>query len=316
MPLEVLTAVRGSTRSSQIAGFLGAELLGPDIDVTQPCPVARASARTVVFARQLTPELALRLNGLAEVCVIVERESAAALTGTRIPVDNPRLAFARVVSEFFSPPPPVGIESTAVIGRECRLGQDVYVGHYTVIADGVEIGDRTVIEHHVCITGRVRIGSDCHIRSNSVIGGAGYGFERDPQGTPIRIPHVGGVRIGNDVEIGSLNAIARGTLDDTVIEDHAKLDDHVFIAHNVRVGRNAMVIAGAEVSGSVDIGDGAWIAPQATILNKVTIGAGATVGIGAVVIRDVAPGSVVVGNPARPLDKRPARTDAGREFPE
>lgn len=135
----------------------------------------------------------------------------------------------------------------------------------------------------------------------TVIGQQGFGLEPDESGRYQRIPHIGGVRIGDDVEIGALVAIARGTVDDTVIEDGVRIDDHVFLAHNVRVGEGSLLIAGAQVSGSATIGRGCWIGPQACIRDHVTIGDGAQIGIGAVVVRDVPPGIVVAGNPARML---------------
>ena len=98
-------------------------------------------------------------------------------------------------------------------------------------------------------------------------------------------------------------AVARGTIEDTRIDDHVKIDDHVFIAHNVQIGEGSFVIAGAEVSGSVQLGKRVWVAPQVTILNKVKVGDNATLGIGAVVRKDVEAGSTVAGNPARVLRK-------------
>jgi UDP-3-O-[3-hydroxymyristoyl] glucosamine N-acyltransferase len=115
------------------------------------------------------------------------------------------------------------------------------------------------------------------------------------------LPHLGGVVLGDDVEVGSLTTVCRGTLADTILRDGCKIDDHVHIAHNIDVGEDAFVIACAEVSGGVKIGRRAWIAPNASILNQLSVGDDSVVGLGAVVVRSVPDGAVVVGNPAKPI---------------
>jgi UDP-3-O-[3-hydroxymyristoyl] glucosamine N-acyltransferase LpxD len=155
----------------------------------------------------------------------------------------------------------------------------------------------------VTISGKVIIGSDVYIKSGAVIGQKGFGFERDDSGTPVLFPQLGGVRIGDRVEVGALSTIARGALGDTVVSDDVKLDDHVHIAHNVEIGPRCLVTAGAVVSGSVKIGSDVWIGPNATTTNAIEIGGGATISLGAVVARDVKPGKHVSGNFAEPHDK-------------
>jgi len=183
------------------------------------------------------------------------------------------------------------------VDPSARIGQGVVLGN------GVEIGRNTVIHHNVVIGDDVIIGDNCVIKSCAVIGEDGFGFERDEDGIPIRLVHLGRVIIGNDVEIGSLTTVCRGTLGDTIIHDHVKVDDHVHIAHNVVVHMGAMIIACAEVSGGVEIGAQAWVGPNSSVIQKLKIGEKSTVGIGANVIRAVEAGAVVAGNPARTLSK-------------
>jgi UDP-3-O-[3-hydroxymyristoyl] glucosamine N-acyltransferase len=168
----------------------------------------------------------------------------------------------------------------------------------------VVVGPGTRIEPNVTIADDTHIGRDCWLKSGCVIGEPGFGLERDADGTPLRMLHLGSVILGDRVEIGALTTVCRGTLGPTVVEDDAKIDDHVHIAHNVRVGKKAMVIACAELSGGVVVGEAAWVGPNASVLEKVKIGERAFVGIGAVVLRDVAEGTTVVGNPARVLDRK------------
>lgn len=131
-----------------------------------------------------------------------------------------------------------------------------------------------------------------------VIGGEGFGFYKGQ-----RVPHIGGVTIGQDVEIGSGTCIDRGTLGDTIIGDRTKIDNLVHLAHNCVIGKDCMIVAHATICGSVIIEDGVWVGAGATILQKLRIGKGAVIGAGAVVTKDVPAGATVVGNPARILSK-------------
>lgn len=145
-------------------------------------------------------------------------------------------------------------------------------------------------------------GKDCLIKPGAVIGQAGFGYERDRDGTPIRFPHFGSVVLGNHVEVGANTVISKGVLEDTVIRDCTKIDDLVYIAHNCKIGKNVMIAGNATLCGGVQVGDGAWIGAGASIKQNVKVGEGAVVGLGAVVVKDVAAYSMVVGNPARAID--------------
>ncbi|KZZ48368.1 hypothetical protein A3758_13905 [Oleiphilus sp. HI0118] len=145
-------------------------------------------------------------------------------------------------------------------------------------------------------------GKDCLIKQGAVIGQAGFGYERDLDGTPIRFPHFGRVVLGNHVEVGANTVISKGALEDTVIGAGTKIDDLVYIAHNCRIGKNVMIAGNATLCGGVHVGDGAWIGAGASIKQNIKVGEGAVVGLGAVVVKDVAAYSTVVGNPARAID--------------
>jgi UDP-3-O-[3-hydroxymyristoyl] glucosamine N-acyltransferase LpxD len=150
-----------------------------------------------------------------------------------IPVENPRLVFTKLLTNFSQLSRSVGIMETVRVGNNCKFANDVYIGHYTVIGDNVTIGDNTEICYHVVIHDNTQIGKHCLIKSNTVIGEKGFGFDFEEDGTPIKIPYVGTVEIGNYVEIGALNTVVQATLGKTIIKDHVKTDDHIHIAHNV-----------------------------------------------------------------------------------
>ena len=216
-------------------------------------------------------------------------------SGPTLLSSQPRLDFARALVLLESLAGFVWSKAEPVIHPTARIGKNVVLG------SGVRIGADTVIFHNAVIGDEVEIGARCVVKSCAVIGEYGFGFERDALGKAVRLPHIGTVVIGDDVEVGSLTTVCRGTLGDTVLRNGCKIDDHVHISHNVDVGEDAFVIACAEVSGGVKIGPRAWIAPNASILNQLTIGAGAIVGLGGVVVKSVPDGVVVAGNPAKPF---------------
>jgi acetyltransferase-like isoleucine patch superfamily enzyme len=180
-----------------------------------------------------------------------------------------------------------------------ELHASVKLAPGAVIENGVVIGEGTVIGPNAVVRSGTRIGRFCEIKSGAVIGDSGFGFERDPKNRPLRMIHLGGVRIGDYVEVGALTTVVQGALEDTVLEDYVKINDHVHIAHNCHIGEATIIGGGAYLSGSIHVGRNCWIAPNCSIRQKLTIGEEAIVGIGAVVVHDVAAGSMVYGNPAK-----------------
>lgn len=212
--------------------------------------------------------------------------------------DNTRLDFIRILSILESTIGFATYDFPSEIHPSAKIGQNV------VIEDGCKITEGVIIEHNVVIHSGTRIGKNSRIRSCSSIGGDGFGFERLEDGRPLRFPHLGGVVIGENVEIGSCTAVACGTLSDTVIDDYVKIDNLVHIAHNCLIKKGAFIIACAEISGGVVVGENAWIAPNSCTHQKITIGDNAIVGLGAVVTKNVASNTVIAGNPAKPLVKK------------
>lgn len=211
--------------------------------------------------------------------------------------ENPRTNFVQVLAWLYEN---VGFD---LYSEDSIIDSTAVIGANVVIESGCYIGKNVVIEPNVVIHKGTVIGDNSRIRSCTSIGSDGFGFERISNSI-VRFPHLGRVQIGQNVEIGSCVAIARGTLSDTIIHDQVKIDNLVHIAHNVVIHEGAFVIACAEVSGSVEIGKNAWIAPNACINQKLKIGDNALVGLGAVVTKNVECDSIVAGNPAKKLVKR------------
>jgi len=217
-------------------------------------------------------------------------------------VKNPKQALAKVGNHFFVKKPDPGIHPTAVISKSAKIGENVYIGPYSVVGDAV-IGSGSHIDSNVRIYDGVVIGKDCDIKAGAVIGGAGFGFEKDEEGNRFRFPQIGGLIIGDDVEIGANTCIDRGALSDTIIGSHTKINNLCHIAHNNKIGCNVIITGCVNVSGSNIIEDDVWIAPNASIRGYVHIGKGCVVGMGAVVTKDIPEGETWVGNPARKMEK-------------
>jgi UDP-3-O-[3-hydroxymyristoyl] glucosamine N-acyltransferase len=216
--------------------------------------------------------------------------------------DNARLDFMRVVQKFFVFPRPHGIHPTAVISPAAHIAANVSIGPLCSIG-AAEIGVGTILHAGVHIYDRVRIGRNVTIHSGTVIGADGFGYERNEQGELERFPHVGGVVVEDNVEIGANTCIDRGSLGDTYICTGSRIDNLVHIAHNVYVGKHAAVIAKTMVGGGTHIGDGTWVAPGACVRDRIFIGDRVTVGLGALVTKDVPDRATVLGSPAREIDE-------------
>ena len=133
----------------------------------------------------------------------------------------------------------------------------------------------------------VRIGDNCIIAANAVIGDAGFGFSRDSGGEFISMPHFGGVTIGNNVEIGPGSVVDCGTFGDTILESNIRIDNMVQIAHNVTIASGTRIMAGVSISGGVQIGRDCWIAPKAMLRDKIKIGNNVLIGCSSMVTIDI-----------------------------
>ena len=235
-----------------------------------------------------------------------------------IQVENPSLAFANMLN-IVGPEPVVfasGIDPTAIIGKDVLIGKNVSIQPYAVIEDHAVIGDDTIIGScvyighytkigkncliypHVIIRERITMGDRVIIHPGTVIGGDGFGFAT-VKGVHQKIPQIGTVEIGNDVEIGSNVTIDRARFDKTYIGNGVKIDNLAQIAHNVSIGDNTIVVAQVGISGSTVIGKNVIIAGQAGITGHINIGDSSIIGGKAGVTKNIPPNTHVTGFPAR-----------------
>jgi len=239
-----------------------------------------------------------------------------------IRVKSPDLAFARVI-ELFAPPPeefPRSVDALAVVGQDVHLGENVSVQALTVIADGVHIGDNTTIYSNIYIGSHSRIGRDCLIYPNvvirervtlgdrviihagAVVGSDGFGFVA-VDGVHHKIPQIGTVEIGDDVEIGANVTIDRARFDKTVIGAGTKIDNLVQIAHNVVIGENTIIVAQVAVAGSTTVGDNVTIGGQSALDGHIHIGDNVAVAAKSGVTKDIPSNTYISGFPAQSHDK-------------
>jgi UDP-3-O-[3-hydroxymyristoyl] glucosamine N-acyltransferase len=304
---------------SELAEISGAALEGDgSVEVIGPAALRDASSDQI------------SLYGHPRYKAELEQTSAAALVVpsslevprgdlTLLRADDANIAFTRIVQVFADERPGLdpGVHPSAVVHPSARLADSVTVGPlavigaqselaagvvvhaHTVLGHSARVGEGTVIYAGVVAYDGVTIGARCIVHSGTVLGADGYGFEPTPDGW-VKVPQVGTVEIGDDVEIGACCTVDRGRFGPTRIGHGTKFDDHVHVAHNVQVGEHVMLAAQVGISGSTRIGSRSMLGGQVGVAGHLTLGEGVKVFGGAGVIGDVPSGGDVWGFPARP----------------
>lgn len=195
-------------------------------------------------------------------------------------------------------------------GLDCIIGENVYIGKgciiepFVFIDHDVSIGNNVTIKSGTKIRQNVVIKDNAVIGENSVIGAQGFGIEKDENENNIRIPHIGGVLIKENVEIGALTSIVAGTIHPTVIEKNVFIDDLNHIAHNCSIGEGTLTTAAVQIGGSVIIGANSYIAPNATIRNGISLGESCFIGQASSVQKSFGNNVSLVGNPSKQFEKK------------
>ncbi len=191
----------------------------------------------------------------------------------------------------------ITIGENVKLGNNCVIEPFVFIDHDCIIEDNVVICTGTKIRE------KVLIGANSVIGNNCVIGAPGFGIETGPDGKKIRIPHIGGVCIGRNVEIGSLVSITSGTIYPTVIEDNCFIDDLTHIAHNCHFGKGTLAAACGSFGGSFSVGSNGYFATNVTMRNGISLGDNCFVGQGSSVQKSFGDNVSLVGNPAREFNR-------------
>ncbi|MBL7071071.1 MAG: UDP-3-O-(3-hydroxymyristoyl)glucosamine N-acyltransferase [Candidatus Omnitrophica bacterium] len=300
-----------------IAEFIGGELKGDGgIKISGVSSVDDAREGELIFVE--SPKYKEKAKGTRASCIVASFD----IEGVDKPVikcKNPSLAMTKIIDKIFprAVTHPEGLHSSALIGKDVKLGSGVSIGANAVIGDGAAIGDGSIIYPlvyigsgavigknsliypNVTIREGVCIGDNVIIHSASVIGADGFGYVRDGERF-VKIPQIGIVEIKDDVEIGACVAIDRARFGKTVIGKGTKIDNLVQIAHNVKIGENCIVVAQVGISGSVNIGKGVMLGGQAGITDHIEIGDNAMVAAKSGITKSVPPRTIMSGIPARP----------------
>lgn len=299
----------------ELAHYVGGERVGENVLIKGVIGLSQARSGYLTFCDD--PALLSKAMATEAAAVIVPSD-VTDFSMPHIRIRNPRLAFARIL-ELFHPKKvhKPGIHPSAVLGNDVILGSEVSIGAHAVVGDRVLLGDRviiyplayidddvsigddSVIYPHVSVMRGCLLGSRVILHSGAVLGADGFGFVKDGH-CNVKIPQVGTVVLGDDVEIGANTTIDRATTDSTFVGKGTKIDNLIQIGHNTRIGEDCIIVSQAGLAGSITVGDRVTIAAQAGVKDHVEIGSDCIIAGRAGVTKKVPPGSLVSGFPAKP----------------
>jgi len=305
-----------SYSAAEIAKLVGGEVVGDGNAILKSfAPAERAQPGDITFAEN--EDYFARAEQSAATAIIADKRFLSAKK-ILIRVTNARVAFAKTLALFFPEQKfPTGIHPAAVVAASAQIDPTAHVGPHCTIGERVKIGAQSVLQAgnfvgddsklgedvnlfpNVTIYPRTEIGNRVRIHASTVIGSDGFGYVLDG-GIHRKVPQIGNVVIGDDVEIGSNVSVDRGALGSTVIGKGTKIDNLVMIAHNVEIGEHCIVIAQAGISGSTKLGNYVILAGQVGLAGHLKIGNQVTVAAQSGVMHDIPDGEKWFGTPAQP----------------
>lgn len=309
--------------AASVAEHLQGELLGAGQTQLQGfAPADRAQPGDLTFAEN--DNFFARAEQSAASAIIVGHNLTSSTGKVLIRVKNIRVAFAKALALFFPEPTlPAGIHPTAVVAGSAQIAATAHLGPHCVVGERVQIGAGVILQAGNHVGADCKLGADCvlfpnavlyprtelgarvRIHAGAVIGSDGYGYVQDA-GVHRKVPQIGNVIVGDDVEIGANVTIDRGALGPTIIGTGTKIDNLVQIAHNVRLGEHCLIISQAGIAGSTKLGDYVILAGQAGIAGHLDIGSKVTIAAQSGVMHNIPAGTTVLGSPALP-DKQTKR---------
>ncbi len=323
---------------SQIAQLISGKVEGDGSGIIRSAAkIEEGGEGDISFLANPKYEPYLYTTRASAVIVDTDFKPAQPFSATLIRVENPYLAFTRLLEEYQKmmagrqtgreQPYYIGTNVTVgageyigpftYIGRNCRIGKNLQLFSGAYIGDDVVIGDNAVIHPGVKIYDKTIIGNNCSIFANAVIGGDGFGFAPQPDGSYRRIPQLGNVVIEDDVSIGSNTTIDRATMGSTIIRRGVKLDNLIQIAHNVEIGQNTVIAAQTGISGSTKVGAQCVLAGQVGIVGHITLADGTKVGAQSGISKSVKEeGHSLAGSPATELKSHLRALSLLRRLPE
>jgi UDP-3-O-[3-hydroxymyristoyl] glucosamine N-acyltransferase len=301
-----------SATLGELAVRFGCELRGdPDKLIQRVATLSGAASDELAFLAN--PRYLAQLAETRAGAVVLDAASADKSPVAALISANPHATFARIAAVLHPLPRAApGVDASAVVDASAEIHRDAHVGACAVVGAGARIGARTYVGPHTIVGERAVVGADCRLvarvtlcegvvlgdrcilHPGAVVGADGFGMAPD-RGTWVKVPQLGSVRVGSDVEVGANTTIDRGALEDTVIEDGVKLDNQIQIGHNCHIGAHTAMAACVGISGSVVVGKRCMIGGGAGIVGHVTIGDDVIITGISFVSRSLASGGVYSG---------------------
>ncbi len=307
---------------AELADFLEGELNGPNVEtVFGVSKIDQPIEGSLSFLANEKYEEHLYQTSASVVLVNKDFTPSKEVTLTLLRVQDPYMAFCKVLNQYFNPGvAKSGIENGATLAKSAKIGEYCYVGANTYIDEGatigsnvkifpncfigsgVTIGDNCLIYANVSIYNDCVLGSNTIVHSGSVIGCDGFGHAPQKDGSYVKIPQIGNVIIGSDVEIGSNCSIDRATMGSTIIHDGVRLDNLIQVAHNVEIGKHTVIAAQTGISGSTSLGSNCVVGGQVGFAGHLSIAKGTQIGAQSGLGKNVVEENTrLFGSPVQPL---------------